>query len=134
MTDFYSTFNLNVIEKSIEQDMQSHFNNSSSKKITLHAAAREASTCDRVTIFCKCKKECNAHCRCKKNDKECTQYCYTEEYECDNLPDDILMQTEVSVIEKGKGKGKRPKAKSAVTVTAIKRSHNQPTTAVPLCT
>jgi hypothetical protein len=54
-------------------------------QITLHTAAVAESTSNRVTVSCNCKAVCTGHCRCKKNQVQCSVYCHADEYDCGNL-------------------------------------------------
>lgn len=66
-------------------------------QITLHAAAAAESTSNRVCISCNCKAACTGHCRCKKNQVQCSIHCHSAEHDCRNLSP-LAIRTEIALV------------------------------------
>jgi hypothetical protein len=77
------------------------------KEVTLGLAAREASTSTRVGISCQCKGPCNTkRCKCYKEARHCSVYCYRDDNECGNLSG-LATCTEVALVDRPRRKRAR---------------------------
>ena len=99
LSNWYPTRQLNAVPEELWEEYLEEITQGPDSKITLHTAARENSTADRVTVSCSCKKKCTARCQCKKNLIGCTIHCHDEGHDCGNLST-LADRTEVGLIDR----------------------------------
>lgn len=107
LTNHYPTSELNPVPVELLKLLVQKLAGSGPRTLTLtlHAAAAPRSTSAQLPVKCDCKSKCQfKRCNCFKNKVKCTQYCHSGHGTCDNLPDTIAEQTEMSLIPRMKRK------------------------------
>ena len=95
-------------------------------KLTICEAAALRSPALVVFVKCKCRTKCNTrYFNCINNNVKCTQYCHTGHLECDNLPESLVEQTEVSLVLRTQKPVDLPKCKRLALTPTSKPAKKQ---------